>query len=281
MTNILLCGPNSPLGLVALSINTANKPYRICATVDISDDSEEIHVKNSKIPNYFSFNNIKQPFDVIVNACQVCHPGETETILKFAKQSKKPAFFAYDTYSTEDDALINEYSRYIPIYKARNMSVSVFMFIQECSDFAQVWDGDIEIIETHSKYNNQIPSALSIQVAEAMIKARGYGEVVVGRMSPDDARRHGDICISSLRGGSVASEHEVRFYNGDCEYHTCMREYGHIGVVTGAFRIAEFVASRTAPGIYTIVDYINGKRKLAMSRAAQAQAQAKTQPKKP
>jgi len=275
MTNILLCGPHSPFGQVALGINTDNKPYRISATVDISDDSEEIRSKASKIPNYFSFNNIKQPFDVIVNACQIPHPGETETILKFARQVKKPAFFAYSNYSPEDEALINEYARYIPIYKAMNTSISIYMFVQECADFAQVWDGDIEVIETHSKYDKEIPSALSLQVAEAMIKARGYGEIVVGRMSSDDARQHGDICIASLRGGSVASEHEVRFYNGDCEYHTCMREYGHISIVNGGFRIAEFVASRTAPGIYSMKDYVNGKRKLAMSRAAQAQ-----QPKK-
>jgi len=266
MINVLLCEPNTPLGLSFLKLTEKKPNIRVRAALDVIEN-ESTEVLHTKVKTYFKPEDIKEHFDIIIDAGSSARPYEVQNLINLAAKLRCPIIMNYESYSPEKERLIADAAKYLPIFRASHLSLNNYLFIETCASLAQVWSGDIEVIESNCN-SKPVPCPIAVKIAEKMIKARGFGSVIEGRISGDELRKPGDICITSVRGGIIAGEYEVRYFNGDCQFHATAREYGHSSFAMGLVRICEFMMNVKSPGLFGVTDVINSKRKEATNRAS-------------
>lgn len=77
-------------------------------------------------------------------------------------------------------------------------------------------DFDVEIIERHHSKKVDAPSGTALMLVEALAVSLPYEpEYVYDRHMVRRPREHREIGISSVRGGTIAGDHEVLFAGKD------------------------------------------------------------------
>lgn len=248
MIRILLCGYNGTMGAKVREAAAKFDYITIAAGVDRSGGDKV----------YSRFSDVKEKIDVILD---FSHPSLTGDVLEYASKNNIPLVIAATGHSPELLKLIEETAVKVPVLKSSNFSICVNRFIQTVADFAKTWDGDIEIIETHHNKKADAPSGTALTIADAILKARGFGKRVPGRTPQSGKREPGDIGISAVRGGVIAGEHEVRFFSDTNEVFMKQREYGKESFAEGALRACEFMVGKSAGKLYNMSDYLKNKTK--------------------
>jgi len=155
---------------------------------------------------------------------------------------------------------IDTAARSIPVLQAPNTSLGVTLLAALVEQAAAVLgpDYDIEIVEMHHRHKLDAPSVTALFLGEAAARGRGT-TLSAARLSPHDgasgARDAGGIGFASLRGGSVAGDHQV-ILAGEGERLLL----GHIAedrqiFARGAVKAARWLAGRP-PGRYTMADML-------------------------
>ena len=111
-------------------------------------------------------------------------------------------------------ALIDEAAGRVPVLQAANMSLGVnllaFLVREAAARLGDDWD--IEIVEMHHRHKADAPSGTALLLGRAAAEGRGVALDAVsdrGRDGITGAREAGHIGFASLRGGSVAGDHQV------------------------------------------------------------------------
>lgn len=105
-------------------------------------------------PVFDKIENITEKPDVIIDFSV---PSATLNILKYALQNHVPVVIATTGFTDEEEKLIEEYSKQIPIFKSANMSYDIMIMKKLVQWLAPLLkDTDIEITETH--HNRKIDS---------------------------------------------------------------------------------------------------------------------------
>ncbi|WP_420141892.1 4-hydroxy-tetrahydrodipicolinate reductase [Sphingomonas sp.] len=116
-------------------------------------------------------------------------------------------------------------------------------------------DWDIDIVEMHHRHKVDAPSGTALLLGAAATAGRGAAEGALDHYAHDGRREEGGIYYASLRGGSVAGDHQVVFAaEGE------RIEFGHRAesreiFARGAIRAALWLAGRPA-GRYTMADVL-------------------------
>ena len=104
----------------------------------------------------------------------------------------------------------------IAVLQAANMSLGVNLLAhlvrQAAARLGPDWD--IEIVEMHHRHKVDAPSGTALLLGEAAAAGRGVSLEAVaerGRDGITGQRREGGIGFASLRGGSVAGDHQLIF----------------------------------------------------------------------
>ena len=111
----------------------------------------------------------------------------------------------------EADRQIAEASEKVAALRAANTSlgVAVLSDLVERAAHALGPDWDIEIVEMHHRMKADAPSGTALALGEAAAKGRGSPmHAERGRDGTGLKRQEGAIGFASLRGGSVAGEHD-------------------------------------------------------------------------
>ena len=117
-------------------------------------------------------------------------------------------------------------------------------------------DWDCEIVETHHRHKVDAPSGTALTLAKTISEARQRpSHILYERQSRRAARDTDDIGISSLRGGSVAGEHQILWF-GDQE----RLEIKHVAenraiFANGALKITRWLAGKPA-GLYDMSQFV-------------------------
>ena len=160
----------------------------------------------------------------------------------------------------EHDALIAEAARIIPIMKAPNTSLGVALLADLAERAAQVlgpdhWD--IEIVEAHHNKKADAPSGTALHLGEAADRGRGGGSLQErGRNIIGLKRQPGAIGFSSIRGGTVAGDHDVMFLGPNERLILSHRAESRAIFARGALAAARFLKGKPA-GFYTMRDVID------------------------
>jgi 4-hydroxy-tetrahydrodipicolinate reductase len=156
--------------------------------------------------------------------------------------------------------LIDQAAADIAVLQTGNTSLGVTLLAalvrEAAARLGPEWD--IEIVEMHHREKVDAPSGTALLLGQAAAEGRGEAlasDSVVGRAGLTGRRIEGTIGFASLRGGTVAGDHQVVFA-GDGE----RIELGHRAetrtiFARGALRAALWLADKPA-GRYTMAEVL-------------------------
>jgi 4-hydroxy-tetrahydrodipicolinate reductase len=156
--------------------------------------------------------------------------------------------------------LIDEAARTIPVLQTGNTSLGVTMLAalvrQAAARLGEDWD--IEIVEMHHRHKVDAPSGTALLLGEAAAAARGIDLATSserGRDGHTGARERGAIGFASLRGGSVAGDHDVIFATEGERITLSHRAESRAIFARGAVRAGLWLTGQAA-GRYTMEDVL-------------------------
>ena len=123
------------------------------------------------------------------------------------------------------------------------MSRSIFIMGKMLAQMAKSFEGaDIEIIETHHNRKIDSPSGTAIYLADCINKAKDNSYTYnFNRHMTNKKREKNEIGFSSIRGGNISGEHDVRFYFNDEMIELKHESYSRSIFAKGALDAANYI----------------------------------------
>ena len=149
-------------------------------------------------------------------------------------------------------------SKDIAVLRAANTSLGVALLAELVERAARVLgpEWDIEIAETHHRMKADAPSGTALLLGEATARGRGTPlKAERGRDGTGLKRERGSIGFASLRGGTVAGDHDVMFLGPDERLILSHRAENRMIFARGALAAARFLVGQPA-GLYSMRDVI-------------------------
>jgi 4-hydroxy-tetrahydrodipicolinate reductase len=147
----------------------------------------------------------------------------------------------------------------IGVLRAANTSLGIALLTELVEQAAKVLgpDWDIEISETHHRNKTDSPSGTALLLGRAAADGRGSPlEAERARLGTGLKRQRGAIGFASLRGGTVAGDHEVQFLGPDERLSLSHHAESRMIFARGALAAVRFLVGRPA-GLYSMRDVIN------------------------
>ncbi|MGP1282248.1 MAG: 4-hydroxy-tetrahydrodipicolinate reductase [Parasphingopyxis sp.] len=187
-------------------------------------------------------------------------PGALAANLAAARAAGTPIVVGTTGLGEKHHALIDEAAQDIAILQAANTSLGVNLLAHLVRDAAARLgtEWDIEIVEMHHRHKIDAPSGTALLLGEAAAAGREttLGEVAEeGRAGLDCTRTEGAIGFASLRGGSVAGDHQVVFAAEGERIELGHRAESREIFARGAIRAALWLAGKPA-GRYAMADVL-------------------------
>ena len=142
------------------------------------------------------------------------------------------------------------------LFYAPNFSIGmnfVFKLNKEMARFAQKYDYQLDITETHHIHKLDKPSGTAVKLAEDIIENNSnyeYWELEEDAQDNDDKM----LRVNAIREGEVFGIHEVNALS-ECDEITLRHEaFSRKGFATGAVIAAEYIFDKK--GVYTMNDII-------------------------
>jgi 4-hydroxy-tetrahydrodipicolinate reductase len=233
-------------------MRTADQPTRICLIAPGGRMGQAIAAAAADDPNFL----IDQDHaDVLVDFSA---PAALEANLERAVSAAVPILIGTTGLDERADEQIAEASRNVAVLRAANTSLGVALLADLVERAAQVLgaDWDIEIAETHHRLKADAPSGTALLLGEAAARGRGTAlEAERARLGTGLERGRGSIGFASLRGGTVAGDHDVLFLGSDERLILSHRAESRMIFARGALAAAAFLAGKP-PGLYSMRDVI-------------------------
>lgn len=158
----------------------------------------------------------------------------------------------------EADTRIAEAAKSVAVLRAANTSLGVAVLSDLVRRAAKALgpDWDVEIVEMHHRMKADAPSGTALALGQAAAAGRGTPmQAERGRDGTGLKRSAGAIGFASLRGGTVAGEHDVIFAGQDERLILSHRAENRMIFARGALAAARFLAGKPA-GLYSMRDVI-------------------------
>jgi 4-hydroxy-tetrahydrodipicolinate reductase len=141
-------------------------------------------------------------------------PAALEGNLAAASEAGVPILIGTTGLDGSHGAMIDAASRRIAVLQSANMSLGVNLLAHLVREAAARLgpDWDVEIVEMHHRMKVDAPSGTALLLGRAAAEGRGVdldSSSDRGRDGITGARMPGRIGFASLRGGSVAGDHQV------------------------------------------------------------------------
>lgn len=146
----------------------------------------------------------------------------------------------------------------VAVLRAANTSLGVALLTDLVERAARALcadEWDVEIVEAHHAAKVDAPSGTALQLGKAAATARGNGENFETSRSSCIPREVGDIGISSIRGGTVAGDHDVMFLGPEERLILSHRAESRLIFARGALAAARFLVGKPA-GLYSMRDVV-------------------------
>ncbi|MBQ8523466.1 MAG: 4-hydroxy-tetrahydrodipicolinate reductase [Clostridia bacterium] len=243
---IILSGCSGRLGTVVARIAAERDDLEIVCGVDLRGSAD--------FPVKGSFAEVDTDADVIID---ISHHTVIGDVLAYAKAHALPVVICTTGHTDEEDALIKDAAKYVPILKSRNMSLGINLMMELVRRTAATLgeEFDIEIVEAHHNKKLDAPSGTALMLADAARDVREDAEYIYDRHSVRREREKREIGIHSIRGGTIVGEHSVIFAGRD-EVITLSHSAGSRDLfAAGAVKAAIFLKG-AKPGYYTMNDVV-------------------------
>lgn len=248
MIKVLINGINGRMGQEVLSAINNSSDFEACCGVD------KFTVTSSPFSIYTNVSNIMEKPDVIID---FSIPEASMNILEFAKAQNIPIVVATTGFSQEQLLKIDEYSKFIPIFKSGNMSYEINIMADIVAKLAkQLPDSNIEIIETHHKNKIDSPSGTALILADSINNALDNKmDYQYNRQSLKQKRPENEIGIHSIRGGTEVGKHTVMFFGNNESFEITHTVTSRSIFANGALKAAKFLLNQ-GNGLYSMKNLI-------------------------
>ncbi len=156
------------------------------------------------------------------------------------------------------DRRIAAAAKQVAVLRAANTSLGVTLLGELVERAARLLgpDWDVEIAETHHRMKADAPSGTALRLGNAAARGRGTAlDAERGRDGTGLNRTRGSIGFASLRGGTVAGDHDVMFLGPDERLILSHRAESRMIFARGALAGARFLVGQLA-GLYSMRDVI-------------------------
>lgn len=191
--------------------------------------------------------------DVIVDFSS---PVALEATLDACVAAQKPIVIGTTGLEERHHYLIDDAAADIAVLQTGNTSLGVTLLAHLVREAAARLDADwdIEILEMHHNRKVDAPSGTALLLGQAAAEGRGIDLATGserGRDGLTGARARGKIGFASLRGGTVAGDHDVIFAGPEEMITLAHRAENRMIFARGAVRAALWLIHQT-PGRYTM-----------------------------
>jgi 4-hydroxy-tetrahydrodipicolinate reductase len=205
--------------------------------------------------------------DSLAAACDVLvdfsSPDALVASLEAAAAAGVPILVGTTGLGPEHQAAIVEAAKWVAVLQSANMSLGVnllaFLVREAAARLGPDWD--VEIVEMHHRHKVDSPSGTALLLGRAAAEGRGVELDLVsdrGRDGIGGARKPGDIGFASLRGGSVAGDHQAILAAEGERLELGHRAESRSIFARGAVKAALWLAGRPA-GRYDMADVLGLK----------------------
>jgi len=202
--------------------------------------------------------------EALARSCDVLVDFSTPAALKANLDAATSAGIGIVVGTTGLDAaqqiLLDRAAERIPVLQAANMSLGVnllaYLVRETAARLGEDWD--IEIVEMHHRHKVDAPSGTALLLGQAAAEGRGVAldeRSDRGREGVTGARGAGRFGFASLRGGSVAGDHQVILAAEGERLELGHRAESRDIFARGAVKAALWLKGRP-PGRYTMADVL-------------------------
>ena len=246
MYKVLVSGARGRMGKEVISKIADSPDLEVVCGFDRTEDFE------GSFPIYSNFSEIKEKIDIIID---FSHVHTTLKVLEYANSNHIPIVIATTGFNTEQEKIIEDYSKSLPIFKSANMSFDINLMCKLLEGLAPLLAGsDIEITETHHRNKVDSPSGTALLLANSINEALG-GKMryVYNRHDLSKKREDNEIGFSSIRGGNIVGEHTVQFFSPYETFEIKHTSYSRSVFAEGALKAAIFMIGKPN-GLYSMKD---------------------------
>jgi 4-hydroxy-tetrahydrodipicolinate reductase len=187
-------------------------------------------------------------------------PAGTEAITRLCAEQKLPLVVATTGLSDEQQQLLRDAAKSIPLLWSPSMSLTVnlAMKLTEIAGraLADHPSGvDVEIIERHHRFKEDAPSGTALRFGEIVSQAMGQTRQVHGREGRPGKRGSDEIGYHAVRTGDNPGEHTIVFGLLGETLELAVRASNRDCYAHGALAAARFLAGKPA-GMYGMSDVL-------------------------
>jgi 4-hydroxy-tetrahydrodipicolinate reductase len=233
-------------------MRTADQPIRLSLTAPNGRMGQAIAAAAAEDP---AFAIDQDHGDVLVDFSA---PAALQASLDRAISARVPILIGTTGLDQLADRRIAAAANEVAVLRAANTSLGVALLAELVERAAQVLgpEWDVEIAETHHRMKADAPSGTALMLGEAAARGRGTAlNPERGRDGTGLKRAPGAIGFASLRGGTVAGDHDVLFLGDDERLILSHRAENRMIFARGALAGARFLVGKAA-GLYSMRDVI-------------------------
>lgn len=242
MIEVMVNGCNGKMGQIVCDLLEQNENFVIKYGFDKNITGE------FAFPVYNNIEKIPEKPDVIID---FSIPIATLNILEYATKNNVPIVIATTGFTKEQEQIIENHSKHIPIFKSANMSYDIMIMKKLLQWLAPLLKNtDIEITETHHNRKIDSPSGTAQMLADSINSALGNTlHCEYNRHNKKEKRDKNEIGMNSIRGGNIVGEHTVQFFGEFETFELKHTSYSRNVFAEGSIKAAEFIIEQK-PGLY-------------------------------
>lgn len=190
-------------------------------------------------------------------------PDALQAHLDAALAAGTPILIGTTGLTPDHHAAVDRAAAAIPLVQTYNTSLGIALLRGLVEEAARRLgpDWDIEIVEMHHRHKLDTPSGTALLLgASANIGRGAESPIALNRFDRmregPHAREEGGIYYASLRGGSVAGDHQVIFAGEGERIELGHRAESRAIFARGAVKAALWLTQGRAPGRYTMADVL-------------------------
>jgi 4-hydroxy-tetrahydrodipicolinate reductase len=233
-------------------MRTADQPIRISLTAPNGRMGHAIAAAVAENP---AFAIDQDHGDLLVDFSA---PAALQASLDRAISARVPILIGTTGLDALADERIAAAAKEVAVLRAANTSLGIALLAELVERAARVLgpEWDVEIAEIHHRMKADAPSGSALMLGEAAARGRGTPLTAEpGRDGTGLKRQPGAIGFASLRGGTVAGDHDVLFLGPDERLILSHRAENRMIFARGALAGARFIVGRPA-GLYSMRDVI-------------------------
>jgi|TARA_B100001063_G_scaffold11260_1_gene8761 4-hydroxy-tetrahydrodipicolinate reductase len=254
--NLAITGCMGRMGQQIIKSVKKDKNFKLIAITESKKINKKIYGIKVNLNNEQVFKKTNLIIDFTIPKC-------TFQVLKIASKLKKRVVIGTTGFTKQEEKLIKNFSKKIPILKAGNMSlgINLLMYLTEIASSSLGKKFLSKVFEIHHKHKKDYPSGTALMLGKGIAVGKNknfYNLLGKKYFNKKDFPYGNKINFNSIRKGEVIGEHEVKFSSGK-EIITLNHEaFDRALYSEGALSAAKWLMTKK-PGLYTMRDLMNFK----------------------